>query len=160
MYLAKISEINYFKILDSIICIGEKSVSGDTYMCSLLGKNKIFKEKKIWINSIKNKIIILLNELCLKEYKSKEKESIFKDIYISDFYLELLYNLLSKENEINSTEKELMPIQSYFSFNGFNSEMVINLDSFSLDNSFLFFSFRLSPDTKTDSNTSFISYIL
>ena len=70
--------LNSFKILDSIICIGEKSVSGDTYMCSLLGKNKIFKEKKIWINSIKNKIIILLNELCLKEYKSKEKESIFK----------------------------------------------------------------------------------
>ena len=68
-----------FKILDEIIVIGEKSVSGDTYMCSLLGKNKIFKEKKVWINSIKNKIIILLNELCIKEYKSKGKESIFKD---------------------------------------------------------------------------------
>ena len=71
--------LDSFKILDEIICIGEKSVSGDTYMCSLLGKNKIFKDKKIWINSIKNKIIILLNELCMKEYKSKEKESIFKN---------------------------------------------------------------------------------
>ena len=69
--------LNSFKILDSIICIGEKSVSGDTYMCSLLGKNKIFKDKKVWINSIKNKIIIFLNELCTKEYHSKERESIF-----------------------------------------------------------------------------------
>ena len=63
--------LDSFKILDEIICIGEKSVSGDTYMCSLLGKNKIFKDKKVWISSIKNKIIILLNELCMKEYKSK-----------------------------------------------------------------------------------------
>ena len=76
----KISDdlLNSFKILDIIICIGEKSVSGDTYMCSLLCKNKIFKNKKIWINSIKNKIIILLNELCTKEYKSKEQESVFR----------------------------------------------------------------------------------
>ena len=76
----KISQdiLNSFKILDSIICIGEKSVSGDTYMCALLGKNKIFKNKKIWINSIKNKIIILLDELCTKEYESKEKKSFFK----------------------------------------------------------------------------------
>lgn len=76
----KISDdiLNSFKILDVIICIGEKSVSGDTYMCSLLCKNKIFKDKKIWINSIKNKIIILLNELCIKEYKSKAQESVFR----------------------------------------------------------------------------------
>ena len=71
---------NYFiayNILDKIICIGEKSVNEETYMCSLLGKNKIFKNKNIWINSIKNKIINLLNELCTKEYKSKAKDSVF-----------------------------------------------------------------------------------
>ena len=71
-----------FKILDVIICIGEKAVSEDTYMCALLSKNKIFKEKKVWINSIRNKIIILLNELCTKEYESKEKVSIFKEMDI------------------------------------------------------------------------------
>ena len=71
----KVSEdiLYSFKILDAIICIGEKAVSEDTYMCALLSKNKIFKEKKVWINSIRNKIIILLNELCTKEYESKEK---------------------------------------------------------------------------------------
>ena len=67
-----------YKILDKIICIGEKSVNDETYMCSLLGKNKIFKNKNIWINSIKNKIINLLNELCTKEYKSKSKDSVFR----------------------------------------------------------------------------------
>ena len=80
----KVSEdiLYSFKILDVIICIGEKAVSEDTYMCALLSKNKIFKEKKVWINSIRNKIIILLNELCTKEYESKEKVSIFKEIDI------------------------------------------------------------------------------
>ena len=63
-----------YKILDKIICIGEKSFNEETYMCTLLSRNKIFKNQKIWINSIKNKIIILLNDLCKKEYLSKEEE--------------------------------------------------------------------------------------
>ena len=37
-------------------------------MCALLIKNKIYKNQKIWINFIKNKIIILLNDLRKKEY--------------------------------------------------------------------------------------------
>ena len=67
-----------YKILDKIICIGEKSVNEDTYMCALLSKNKIFKSQKIWINCIKNKIINLLNEICTKEYLTKSKETIFR----------------------------------------------------------------------------------
>ena len=59
---------NSYKIFDQIICIGEKSVNENTYMCALLSKNKIFKNQKIWINCIKNKIINLLNDLCKKEY--------------------------------------------------------------------------------------------
>ena len=47
-------------------------------MCALLSKNKIFKIKTIWINSIKNKIIILLNELCTKEYLSKSNDNVFR----------------------------------------------------------------------------------
>ena len=35
-----------YKILDKIICIGEKPVNENTYMCALLIKNKIFKAKK------------------------------------------------------------------------------------------------------------------
>ena len=67
-----------YKILDKIIVIGEKCVNEDTYICSLLSSNKIFKDKKIWINCIRNKIINLLDDICQKEYSSKTKESIFK----------------------------------------------------------------------------------
>ena len=67
-----------YKILDQIICIGEKSVNENTYMCALLSKNKIFKNQKIWINCIKNKIINLLNDLCKKEYFSKSKDTVFR----------------------------------------------------------------------------------
>ena len=67
-----------YKILDKIICIGEKSVNEDTYMCAFLCKNKIFKNKNIWINCIKNKIINLLNELCTIEYLSKNEDTVFK----------------------------------------------------------------------------------
>ena len=67
-----------YKILDKIICIGEKSVNEDTYMCALLSKNKIFKDQKIWLRSIKSKIINLLNELCTKEYLSKTEDSVFR----------------------------------------------------------------------------------
>ena len=73
-----IDHFNSYKILDQIICIGEKSVNENTYMCALLSKNKIFKNQKIWINCIKNKIINLLNDLCKKEYFSKSKDTVFK----------------------------------------------------------------------------------
>ena len=67
-----------YKILDKIICIGEKSVNEETYMCALLCKNKIFKNQNIWINCIKNKIINFLDELCTKEYLSKSKDTVFR----------------------------------------------------------------------------------
>ena len=69
---------NSYKIFDKIICIGEKSVNEETYMCSILSKNKIFKDKNIWINSIKNKIISLLSDICFKEYSSKNQDSVFR----------------------------------------------------------------------------------
>ena len=67
-----------YKILDKIIVIGEKYVNEDTYMCSLLSSNKVFKDKKVWINCIKNKIINLLDDICQKEFSSKAQESIIK----------------------------------------------------------------------------------
>ena len=81
-----------YKLLDKIICIGEKSVNEDTYMCALLSNNKIFKNKNIWINCIRNKIIILLNELCTKEYLSKSKDTVF---HSGELYHK---NLESKKN--------------------------------------------------------------
>ena len=59
--------IESFSLLDKIIIIGEKSFYDNTYLCSLLNKNKIFSNKYIWENSIKFKIIDLLNEICTQE---------------------------------------------------------------------------------------------
>ena len=94
-----------YKILDKIIVIGEKCVNEDTYMCSLLSSNKIFKDKKIWINCIKNKIINLLNDICLKEYSSKNQESIFKhEEFIKNKIIGKIGGLLHKKDKKNLIE--------------------------------------------------------
>ena len=53
-----------FELLDKIIIIGEKTYYDNTFLCSLLNKNKIFKNKIIWENSIKFKVLNILNEIC------------------------------------------------------------------------------------------------
>ena len=59
--------IESFSLLDKIIIIGEKSLYDNTYLCSLLNKNKIFNKKNIWEDCIKFKVIDLLNEICNQE---------------------------------------------------------------------------------------------
>ena len=57
-----------YLLLDKIICIGEKCVYEDTYMCKLLSsENSIFQKEIIWKNSIKDKLINLLDAICQKE---------------------------------------------------------------------------------------------
>ena len=63
------SDIKSYILFDKIICIGEKSMYEDTYICKLLSsENNIFKKDIIWKNSIKNKLINLLDDICKKEY--------------------------------------------------------------------------------------------
>ena len=70
------NDINSYKLFDKIICIGEKTMYKDTYLCELLSsENQIFKRDIIWKNGIKNKLINLFEDICAKEYnqeKSKE----------------------------------------------------------------------------------------
>ena len=70
-------DIYSYRLFDKIICIGEKSVYEDTYICGLLSsENHIFKKESIWKNSMKNKLINLYIDICNKEYYSeKSKES-------------------------------------------------------------------------------------
>jgi multimeric flavodoxin WrbA len=66
------NDINSYKLFDKIICIGEKSVYEDTYICGLLSsENQIFKKELIWKNSIKNKLINLYEDICNKEFYSE-----------------------------------------------------------------------------------------
>ena len=70
------NDINSYKLFDKIICIGEKSMYKDTYLCELLSsENQIFKKDIIWKNGLKNKLINLFDDICKKEYnQEKTKE--------------------------------------------------------------------------------------
>ena len=58
------NDINSYKLFDKIICIGEKTMYKDTFLCDLLStENQIFKKDVIWENSIKNKLINLFNDI-------------------------------------------------------------------------------------------------
>ena len=66
------NDIKSYILFDKIICIGEKSMYEDTYICKLLSsENSIFKKDIIWKNSIKNKLINLFDDICKKEYYSQ-----------------------------------------------------------------------------------------
>ena len=99
------------------------------------------------INQNKESFLNLINYQLNKEY-------IFKDIYIQNFYLELLQKISAKEKYINDAKKEIIPTDNFFVFNGAKSEMSFYMNSFSLNNSILFFSFKL--DNETNSLKDFI----
>ena len=106
----KISEeyFDSYKIFDKIICIGERAVHEETYMCAFLNKNKIFKDKQIWINCIKNKIINLLNDLCTMEYLSKAEDSIFRPMEFINKKIQLKKFIGKIDGLIYKKEKNLI----------------------------------------------------
>lgn len=99
--LSKENQKEYF-IFDQIISIGEISVYDNTFMCSLLNKNKIFKNILIWKNSIFNKIIKFLNDLS-KNYIQEENNLINKDL-IKIINIALQRNNIEFKNKKNSLE--------------------------------------------------------
>ena len=106
------------------------------------GKYNLFETL---INQNKKSFINLMN------YKLS-KEHIIKDLYIQKIYLELLNKLFIQENILsNKTKTE----EKYFSFNGFNSKMTFNLNQFSLNDSIIFFSFKLSKDVINSTSNIF-----
>ena len=99
--------------------------------------NDRLKFFELLINQNKNSFINLVNYNTRKDY-------IIKDLYIQNFYLELLYKLFLLEKK---SSYKLKTEENYFKFNGFNSKMTFHLNNFSLNNSLIFFSFQLSKDT-------------
>ena len=66
------NEIKAYELFDKILCIGEKCVYEDTYMCGLLSsENTLFKKEIVWKRSIINKLINLFEAICKKEYSTK-----------------------------------------------------------------------------------------
>ena len=76
------NDISSYKLFDKIICLGEKVMYKDTYLCELLStENQIFKKDVIWKNGLKNKLVNLLEDMCKKESnnaKSKEGKYFMK----------------------------------------------------------------------------------
>ena len=90
-----------YLLCDKIICIGEKCVYEDTYMCRLLSsENSIFQKEIIWKNSIKNKLINLFDVICEKEYnKDKEDPNYIKKTFGK-------FGKIMKVMNINPKEKD------------------------------------------------------
>ena len=94
------------------------------------------------INQNKESFINLVN------YKVG-KNLIIKDLYLQNFYIELLEKIFSSEGEkINSKESclNILPPENSFIFNGSTSKMSFRLNKIELDNSFIFFSFQLNDN--------------
>ena len=100
------------------------------------------------INKNKESFVNLIN------YHSK-KDNLINDIYTQNFGLELLKTIFSKEKDINNKINKKIPIENYFVFNGEKSIMEFYISSISLENSILFFSFKLSNDILSIKNYIF-----
>ena len=130
----KNNNLKAYILLDTMICIGEKSVNENTFMCALLSKNKVFKDKKIWKNCIKNKIIKLLSEICEKEYTSKHDDSIVVQEILNKANL-IKKNIFGKINGVigvrnqNKNIIELCHLDKKIEFyNKLNSEQKKNIN--------------------------------
>ena len=98
--------------------------------------NHIFFE--ILINQNKNSFANLFNYML-------NKEKIINDIYIKNFYVELLNK--SFENERNINNNNYIPPKDSFIFNGFNSKMAFRLSEFKLNDFIVIFSFKIINNT-------------
>ena len=115
------NDVDSYKLFDKIICIGEKTMYQDTYLCELLSsENQIFKKDEIWKNGIKNKLINLFDDICKniniqekdkegnyfkksfgafgklfqkKESKAKIKKSVLIEMYGLDKYVKMFKDL-------------------------------------------------------------------
>ena len=120
------NDIKAYILFDQIVCFGEKSMYEDTYMCKLLSsENQVFKRDIIWKNSIKNKLINLLDDICKKEYYTKNP---------SDFnYIRKSIDVFGKIFQRKESGKanniiELYELDKYIKiYNKLNSDKVKNI---------------------------------
>ena len=82
-----------------------------------------------------------------------KKDFISNDIYAQNFYLELLNKIYSKEKILKKEKKQIFDTENFFVFNGVNSKMNFFLNSFSLYDSMIIFSFKLSQDIDSLKNS-------
>ena len=96
-----------FDLLDKIIIIGEKTFYDNTYLCSLLNQNKIFRIKCIWEDSIKFKILNILNEICDENIANNNQKNSGKNSS-NNKRSKILESLLNKEQNNQSKKNNLL----------------------------------------------------
>ena len=92
-----------FDLLDKIIIIGEKTFYDNTYLCSLLNQNKIYRIKCIWEDSIKFKILNILNAICAENITKNSGNN-----SSNNKRSKILETLLNKEKNNQSKKTNLL----------------------------------------------------
>lgn len=95
---------------------------------------------EILINQNKNSFTNLFNYLT-------KKEKIINDIYIQNFYVELLNKSFENERHLNNNNDIDYPPKDSFIFNGYNSKMTFRLSEFQLNDCIIIFSFKIVNKT-------------
>jgi len=138
-----LNNFNYLKMIHEDIyklCKTGIMDSFETIFNQNANKSNFFE---ILINQNKKSFVNLHN------FKNK-KDLIIKDIYIQNFYIELLNKLFESEKNGIKNNKHFIPLKNSFIFNGYNSKMSFKLNKFFLENSIIFFSFRLNENTNKE----------
>ena len=91
---------------------------------------------EILINQNKTSFVNLFNY-------TKNKENIINDIYIQNFYIELLNKLFQNEINLKKNSYIYYPPKNSFIFNGYDSKMTFRLNEFKIDDFIIFFSFQI-----------------
>ena len=98
-----------------------------------------YKKSKIYntfLNSLKQSFTNLYNF-------EKNKNKIIHDLFKNSFYIKLIKKIFYYDD--NKSEKIARPLFDTFYFNGFDSQISLNVQNNTFEKSTLFFSFYLSP---------------
>ena len=87
----------------------------------------------------------------LYDFEQNKNNKIIKDLFINNFYSALLRKLLFSNDTVDNN-----PEFDCFYFNGYNSQISINIQDNNFEKSSLFFSFNLSPKKDIDKYPLFI----
>ena len=99
--LDDIKSISY-ELLHTIILISEKTYFENTFLCALLCKNKVFRDKNIWIKLIDSRIVKKINKK-IKSLVDKNKSLFFTRPYAISNIITNIFQL-NKNYIIESTD--------------------------------------------------------
>ena len=101
-----------FLIFEEFIKLGERTAFNNTFMCSLLSKNILFKNIIIWKNSIFNVIIAILNKE-IKNYKEEKFNYQLHDDTLSNLEINGMYKYITNYQNFSENKKRYLNDKLY-----------------------------------------------